>query len=37
MQIYLRKSCGKMDFDEGLMRGSAKMVDIRLIYVCVSL
>ena len=28
MQIYLRKSCGKMDFDEVLMRVSAKMVDI---------
>jgi len=36
MQIYLRKSCGKMDFDEVLMRVSAKVVDIRLIYVCVS-
>ena len=36
MQIYLRKSCEKMDFDEVLMRVSAKMVDIWLIYVCVS-
>ena len=34
MQIYLRKSCEKMDFDEGLMRVSAKMVDILGIYVC---
>ena len=36
MQIYLRKSCGKMDFDEVLMRVSAKLVDVGLIYVCVS-
>ena len=36
MQIYLRKSCGKMDFDEVLMRVSAIMVDILGIYVCVS-
>jgi hypothetical protein len=36
MQIYLQKSCGKMDFDEVLMRVSAKMVDIWGIYVCVS-
>ena len=34
MQIYLRKSCEKMDFDEVLMRVSAKMVDILGIYVC---
>ena len=34
MQIYLRKSCWKMDFDEVLMRVSAKMVEIRGIYVC---
>ena len=36
MQIYLRKSCGKMDFDEVLMRVSAKMVEFWGIYVCVS-
>jgi len=36
MKIYLRKSCRKMDFDEVLMTVSAKMVDIGLIYVCVS-
>ena len=35
MQIYLQKSCGKMDFDEVLMRVSAKMVDICGICVCV--
>lgn len=36
MQIYLQKSCWKMDFDEILMRVSAKLVDICGIYVCVS-
>jgi hypothetical protein len=35
MQIYLQKSCGKMDFDEVLKLISAKMVDICGIYVCV--
>ena len=34
MQIYLRKSYEKMDFDEVLMRVSAKMVEFWGIYVC---
>ena len=35
MQIYLQKSFRKVDFDEVLMRVSAKMVEIWLICVCV--
>ena len=34
MQIYLQKSFRKVDFDEVLMRVSAKMVEFLGIYVC---